>query len=87
MAEYATTKLSSKGQIVIPEEIRDNLKLKEGDQFVVIGQGDTVILKSITPPRLEEFSDLMKEASRNARTLNLKPSDVAKSIKKVRRRK
>ncbi len=87
MADYATTKLSSKGQIVIPEEIRDNLKLKEGDQFVVIGQGDTVILKSITPPRLEEFSDLMKEASRNAKTLNLKPSDVAKSIKKARRRK
>ena len=87
MADYATTKLSSKGQIVIPEEIRDNLKLKEGDQFVVIGQGDTVILKSITPPRLEEFSDLMKVASRNAKTLNLKPSDVAKSIKKVRRRK
>ena len=87
MADYATTKLSSKGQIVIPEEIRDNLKLKEGDQFVVIGQGDTVILKSITPPRLEEFSDLMKEASRNAKTLNLKPSHVAKSIKKARRRK
>lgn len=84
---YSTTKLSSKGQIVIPEEIRDNLNLKEGDQFVVIGQGDTVILKSITPPSLSEFSDLMKEASRNAKTLNLKKTDVAKTIKKVRRQK
>lgn len=87
MAAYSTTKLSSKGQIVIPEEIRDNLKLKEGDQFVVIGQGDTVILKSITPPNLREFSGLMQEASRSAKMQGLKVSDVSKTIKKVRRQK
>jgi AbrB family looped-hinge helix DNA binding protein len=87
VAAYATTKMSSKGQVVIPEEIRDNLKLKEGDQFVVIGQGDTVILKSITPPALEEFSGLVAEATRSARTLGLKRGDVAKAIKKVRRKK
>lgn len=51
MAGYSTTKMSSRGQVVIPEEIRENLHLKEGDQFVVIGKGDTVILKSITPPQ------------------------------------
>jgi len=87
MAAYSTTKLSSKGQIVIPEEIRHNLKLKEGDQFVVIGQGDTVILKSITPPSLAEFSRLMKEASQNAKALKIKPKDVSKAIQKVRRTK
>jgi AbrB family looped-hinge helix DNA binding protein len=83
----ATTKMSSKGQVVIPEEIRDNLKLKEGDQFVVIGQGDTVILKSITPPSLSEFADLMKEAGRTAKSLGIKKSDIAKAVKKVRREK
>ena len=87
MAAYSTTKLSSKGQVVIPEEIRDNLKLKEGDQFVVIGQGDTVILKSITPPNLGEFSGLMQEASRSVKMQGLKVSDVSKTIKKVRRQK
>jgi AbrB family looped-hinge helix DNA binding protein len=39
MNSYATTKLSSKGQVVIPEEVRNDLGLNEGDQFVVIGQG------------------------------------------------
>lgn len=87
MAAYSTTKLSSKGQIVIPEEIRDNLKLKEGDQFVIIGQGDTVILKSITPPKLSDFSSLMQEAARSAKIQGHKVSDVAKVIKKVRRQK
>ena len=85
MAAYATTKMSSKGQVVIPEEIRDILKLKEGDQFVVMGQGDTVILKSITPPSLGEFTGLISEATRSARALRLKKGDVGKAIKKVRK--
>ena len=82
---YATTKLSSKGQIVIPEDIRDELNLKTGDQFVVIGQGNTVILKSITPPSLEEFSDLMKKIQISAKKAKLKNSDLTSVIQKVRK--
>jgi AbrB family looped-hinge helix DNA binding protein len=44
MASVATTKLSSKGQVVIPEEVRNQLGLKTGDQFVVVGEGDAVVL-------------------------------------------
>ena len=47
MAPYATTKLSSRGQVVIPEEIRNNLGLSEGDQFLVIGEGDAVTSKPL----------------------------------------
>jgi AbrB family looped-hinge helix DNA binding protein len=45
MAEAATTKLSSRGQVVIPEEIRNRLGLEPGVQFVVGGDRDVVILK------------------------------------------
>jgi len=44
MANVATTKLSSKGQVVIPENIRKKLKLEVGAQFVVLGDKDVVIL-------------------------------------------
>ena len=87
MAGYATTKMSSKGQVVIPEEIRDSLRLKEGDQFIVIGQGDTVIFKSITPPSMEEFEGILAEARDSAKKAGLKKSDVRAAIKKVRRQK
>jgi AbrB family looped-hinge helix DNA binding protein len=87
MAAYATTKLSSKGQIVIPEEIRENMHLKEGDQFVVIGQGDTVILKSITPPSMDEFQGLVAEASAQAKKAGMKKADVSAAIKKVRKKR
>ena len=45
MAMVATTTLSSKGQVVIPEDVRKALGLEPGAQFVVMGEGDVVILK------------------------------------------
>jgi AbrB family looped-hinge helix DNA binding protein len=85
MAAYATTKLSSKGQVVIPEDIREQLHLKEGDQFVVIGKGDAVILKAITPPSMDEFEGLLKEARATAKRSKANQSDVKTSIKKARK--
>jgi AbrB family looped-hinge helix DNA binding protein len=87
MAGYSTTKMSSRGQIVIPEEIRDSLHLKEGDQFVVFGKGDTVILKSITPPSMEQFEEILAEARQSAKAAGLKKGDVKSAIKRVRRQK
>ena len=81
-----TTKLSSKGQIVIPEEIRHALGLNEGDQFIVIGQGNTVILKAITPPRIEEFEELLKQARVEARRAGIKKANLKALIAKIRRR-
>jgi len=43
MARIDITKMSSKGQVVIPLEMRKDLK--EGDKLVVIKNGDQIILK------------------------------------------
>jgi AbrB family looped-hinge helix DNA binding protein len=80
-----TTKLSSKGQVVIPEELRDTLGLSEGDQFVVVGRGDTVVLKAITPPRMESFERLLSEARAAARNAGIKKRDVERAIARARR--
>lgn len=84
MATLATTKLSSKGQVVIPEEIRERLGLKEGTQFVVLGERDVVILKSIAPPAMEEFDDLVHRARGAARKAGLKRADVRRAVKRAR---
>jgi len=86
MAGFATTRLSSKGQIVIPEEVRNDLGLKEGDQFIVIGEGDAVILKAITPPRMEQFEDLLAQARAETKRSRLRKSDLRSAIAKIRRR-
>lgn len=86
MAMVATTKLSSKGQVVIPEDVRDALGLEPGARFVVLGDGDVVILKRIETPARGEFRALVTRARKQARRAGLKPSDVQKAVRKVRRR-
>jgi len=86
VARIATTKMSSKGQVVIPEEIRQRLKLKAGAQFVVVGENDVVILKSIAPPAKEEFARLVAEARKQAKASGLKRADISAAVVKVRER-
>lgn len=87
MANFATTKMSSKGQVVIPKDIRKRLKLKAGSQFVVVGEKDVVILKAISPPSFAEFDSLIARARKQAKESGLKRSDIAASIAKARGRK
>lgn len=84
MTAIETTKMSSKGQIVIPEETRNRLGLKAGDKFVVIGDKDVLILKALSVPSLNEFDDLIKEARKQAKAAGLKKSDVVKATAKAR---
>ena len=84
MARVATTRLSSKGQVVIPEEIRRRLGLKTSSQFVVVGNKDTIVLKAIAPPSMEEFERLLREARRQATIAVLKRSDITEAVRTVR---
>ena len=83
METLATTRMSSKGQVVIPESIRKRLDLKEGAQFLVVGDADVVILKMVTPPDMNEFEALIKQARRQAREAGLKPADVKSAVAKA----
>jgi len=60
MSKLATTKMSSKGQVVIPEDVRSRLGLEAGEQFVVVGDKDVVILKRVTPPSMRDFDELVR---------------------------
>jgi AbrB family looped-hinge helix DNA binding protein len=87
MTTLATTRMSSKGQIVIPEEIRKRMGLQSGTQFVVVGDRDVVILKAISAPSMKEFDNLIAQARQQARKSGLRKSDVDAAIAKVRGRK
>jgi AbrB family looped-hinge helix DNA binding protein len=85
MSAIATTKLSSKGQVVIPEDVRKELGLEPGAQFVVMGEGDVVILKKIEAPDRREFLALARKARGQARRAGMKRSDVKKAVRASRR--
>lgn len=87
METLATTRMSSKGQVVIPETIRKQLKLEEGAQFIVVGNDDVIILKAIAVPDLGEFDALIQKARKQAKKSGLKQKDIKAAITKARRRK
>jgi AbrB family looped-hinge helix DNA binding protein len=82
----STTRLSSKGQVVIPEEVRTRLRLTAGSRFVVVGEGDVVILKKIEMPSMSDFDDLIREARRQARRVGLTRGDITDAIASARSR-
>ncbi len=87
MPDLATTTLSSRGQVVIPETVRNHLGLKAGDRFVVLGHDDTIILKEIRPPSMKAFDLMIEKARRQAKLAGMKRADVAKAVAAVRGRK
>jgi len=53
------TRLSSKGQIVIPNDIRKKLHVQEGSIFGVVAKDNTIILKKIdTKAKAEDMRTL-----------------------------
>ena len=85
MTTAATTTLPSKGQVVIPEEIRIQLGLEAGAQFVVIADRDVVIFKLLEPPSLREFTSLVGCARQLAKQTGMTRAGIANSAKNVRR--
>lgn len=41
----SVTSLSVKGQVVIPKPLRELLGLQPGDRFIVLREGDAIVLK------------------------------------------
>ena len=80
------TKVSTKGQIVIPQEIRKELGIESGTSMVVTKMKDYVLLKKIKIPDLKkEFEELTKFGEAWSKKNNLKnEDDVARLIHKMR---
>lgn len=62
-----TTKLSEKGQVVIPKDFRKKMGLKPGSQFLVIAAEETIILQRMEivkqKLKIEEVMDIAKKVT------------------------
>ena len=83
----AITKMSSKGQVVIPQSTRERMKLKEGDTLAVFGSGDTLILKKVFMPSPKEMFEKMHAwGVKTTKERGIKQSEVQGMIERVRAR-
>ena len=86
-----TIKMSSRGQIVIPQHIRDDIHAREGSLFAVMNSQDSIVLKKLQKPSKEELiknlKQIAKEGEKRAKELGIKESDVNEMIHRSRKRK
>lgn len=78
------TRLSSKGQLVVPKNIREFLKLKPGELFIIFADNDTLILKRVKRPPDSDVKEMFSRSQRLAQEKGLTPEDVDAAIQSVR---
>jgi AbrB family looped-hinge helix DNA binding protein len=53
-----TTKLSSKGQVIIPKSLRDRYQWQVGQEFIVVNTGEGILLKVKKPFDLTSLDEV-----------------------------
>jgi len=83
--EASVIKVSSKGQIVIPAKWRKRMDIKDGQELLAIGEGDTLLIKKIEDSVLKaEFEDSVAPIRRKIKKLGITKKDISEAIDDVR---
>lgn len=78
------TTMSSKGQVVIPTDIRKELGLLAGAKLMVLTDGSNLLLKPVQTPKLQAFQTLIQRSRHYAKQAGLRKSALAKALRVVR---
>ena len=78
------TKLSAKGQVVIPKDLRNRLNLKEGDTLLVYSTDSMLVIRKVT--KQETVLSIIAEPIRKKiKQLGITRKDLNKAIERARR--
>lgn len=77
-------KISSRGQIAIPSDIRREMDLKEGEKVLFLFEEDTLLIKKVSMNTFEEITRPLREAAKKA---GIKESDVPEIVHRFRAKK
>ena len=80
-------KMSPKGQLVVPREIRMKEKFQPSDRFVAFEVKGGVLFKKVSIPDMRpEFESLSKEIAKKFKENKVKESDVEEAVRWARRK-
>ena len=74
------TKVSSKGQIVIPSEIREKMNLEEGNLLIVSDSDDIIQLKKLEMTKVKSWEEATKPFKDAAKKSGFSKEDLKKLI-------
>ena len=78
------TKISSKGQVVIPSEIRERMNLEEGNLLIISDSDDSICMKKIELPKIKSWKEATKPFRDAAKKSNFSNDDLKKLIEESR---
>jgi AbrB family looped-hinge helix DNA binding protein len=81
----ATTKLSSKGQIILPKSVRDANRWPAGTEFSVENVAEGVLLKPLRPfsrTQLENVAGCLSRPEATARSVEEMDAAIMKNVRK-----
>jgi len=85
--EEDLVKMSPKGQLVVPRQIRVKENFRPSDRFVAFGVNGGVLFKRVNIPDVKvEFESLSKEIAKQFKQRKVKEKDVEEAIKWARRK-
>ena len=79
--------VSSKGQIVLPMEMRKKMSIEAGTKLAAYALGDMIMLKPIDIPTENDFKASLDQFASWAEDVGYKESDVDDIVKSYRKSK
>ncbi|MFH1376307.1 MAG: AbrB family transcriptional regulator [Candidatus Woesearchaeota archaeon] len=80
-------KMSPKGQLVVPEEIRENEGFMPGDRFVGFQVKEGVLFKRVKIPDVKlEFEKLAKDIEKHFKKQSITREDIGKAVRWARKK-
>lgn len=76
--------LSTKGQLVLPNDLRKNLSLEPGDKIIAYWSNDSIVLKKLELPSDNDFEKEIDETVKYAKENGIKEQDISNIIKAYR---
>ncbi len=84
--EIELVKMSSKGQLVVPHDIREVSGLSPGQRFVAFPVQEGVLFKKVDIPEVKlDFESLSKEMESQFKANKVNKSDIKEAIKWARK--
>lgn len=85
--ETELVKMSPKGQLVVPQEIREMEEFQPGDRFVPLAIKEGVVFKKVEIPDVKlEFEKLSKEIEAQFKKQKIEQKDVEEAVRWARKR-
>ena len=88
--EVEVTKMTSRGQVVIPQDIRKKERIVEGEKFLVVDLDGSIFLKrvkNLDAKTVDQFEKTFQSLWKTAKPKRLTEKDIEDEIQAFRKEK